>query len=343
MKMAHTKTLQLFMAGICGLAAASAHGQIVTTVTTDSAILTEALRPTGLTITSIRVRKGTEGQIGTYQNFFAGPVTIRGGIVLSSGNVSTMGPLAEAQLPDYDPASPPIAVNSAMDMIDGGGTPEFDAYGNEHHNIESFDASYDVAALEVTFDLAEATGVKFDFIFGSVEFPFWTGDFTDAFLVFLDGTSPDNQITFDDNDKPVQVGRSFAGLETTNDVNTAFGNPHGLIHHLTTTTETLSAGRHTLLFEVGDVNDQALDSAVFITNLRTGPGANTGGHGHGHTDSSEDCPADFNSDSTTDFFDYLDFVDALSSQTHRGDFNEDESIDFFDYLDFVDAYSLGCD
>ncbi len=54
------------------------------------------------------------------------------------------------------------------------------------------------------------------------------------------------------------------------------------------------------------------------------------------------CNADFNVDGVVDFFDYLDFVDAFSSNLPGADFNEDGIIDFFDYLDFVDAFSLGC-
>jgi hypothetical protein len=54
------------------------------------------------------------------------------------------------------------------------------------------------------------------------------------------------------------------------------------------------------------------------------------------------CKADFNNDLSVDFFDYLDFVDAFSSNDIRADFNGDLSIDFFDYLDFVDAFSIGC-
>lgn len=54
------------------------------------------------------------------------------------------------------------------------------------------------------------------------------------------------------------------------------------------------------------------------------------------------CPADFNADGGIDFFDYLDFVDAFSSNDPSADFNQDGSIDFFDYLDFVDAFSIGC-
>ncbi len=55
-----------------------------------------------------------------------------------------------------------------------------------------------------------------------------------------------------------------------------------------------------------------------------------------------DCAADFSADGIVDFFDYLDFVDAFSSNSPSADFNGDSLIDFFDYLDFVDAFSTGC-
>jgi hypothetical protein len=54
------------------------------------------------------------------------------------------------------------------------------------------------------------------------------------------------------------------------------------------------------------------------------------------------CPADFNGDTVVDFFDYLDFVAAFSSNDPAADFNADSVIDFFDYLDFVAAFSSGC-
>ena len=54
------------------------------------------------------------------------------------------------------------------------------------------------------------------------------------------------------------------------------------------------------------------------------------------------CAADFNQDTSVDFFDYLDFVDAFSTGSSAADFNHDGSMDFFDYLDFVDAFSIGC-
>jgi MYXO-CTERM domain-containing protein len=125
----------------------------------------------------------------------------------------------------------------------------------------------EVAKLTVKFTLAAPGKIKFDFIFGSVEFPEFTSNFTDAFLVFLDGTAPANQITFDALGDPVLVGASFESELTTADLNTAFASPHGLISNLTTVSADLAAGDHTIHFEVGDVNDDVLDSAVFITNF----------------------------------------------------------------------------
>jgi hypothetical protein len=54
------------------------------------------------------------------------------------------------------------------------------------------------------------------------------------------------------------------------------------------------------------------------------------------------CQADFNGDTSVDFFDYLDFVAAFSSNNPSADFNGDTNIDFFDYLDFVASFSSGC-
>ena len=54
------------------------------------------------------------------------------------------------------------------------------------------------------------------------------------------------------------------------------------------------------------------------------------------------CGADFNADGSIDFFDYLDFVDAFTSNSPSADYNGDGAADFFDYLDFVDDFSMGC-
>jgi hypothetical protein len=302
----------------------------------DTTALANALHATGLTITSVRIRNGVQGQFGTYSAFDLPPVSIRAGVVLSSGDVTNLGPIPGATDPKYDPSTPPPQVNSWMvPDPDSGGTPEFDEYGMLGGNIENFQGSYDVAALEVHFTLANASSIKFDFIFGSVEFPFYTSSFTDAFLVFVDGTTPADQITFDANGSAVQVGSSFAGLETIDDVNSAFSNPHALIHHLTTTSPALEDGEHVIIFEVADVNDHILDSAVFLANFRVGAG-NPG------TDPSDDCRADYNSDDVVNSQDFFDFLGDFFAAEHDADFNEDDVINSQDFFDFLTAFFVGC-
>jgi hypothetical protein len=317
-------------------AAVSVQASVVTNPTMDPALLGAALRPSGLTVDAVLIKNGVAGQFGTYTDFTIPPVTIHSGVVLSSGNVTSLGPFPEASDPAYDPASPPAVVNNQMTPEpDAGGTLEFDGYGTALGNIENFNGSYDVAALEVHFSLSAPSAVKFDFIFGSVEYPFWTSQFTDSFLVFLNGTTPTDQIAFDTNGNAVQVGSSFAGLETTADRNTAFSNPHGLVHHLTTTTAVLEEGEHVLIFEVGDVNDHILDSAVFITGLR----AEAGTPG---TDPSDDCRADFNESGVVSVQDIFDFLAAFFGGESDADFNGSGVISVQDIFDYLAAYFTGC-
>lgn len=334
-------------------AAASASGQILTTPTLDPGLIGTALRARGLTIDQVLIKQAQPGQVGTYSRFSLGPVTIRDGVVLSSGSVANLAPFPEASDPEYDPASPPAQVNNEMTPGGApGGTPEFDAYGLTAGNIQNFTASYDVVAVEIHFTLENPSPIKFDFIFGSVEYPAWTSQFTDAFLVFLDGTTPDDQITFDNGGNAVQVGSSFAGLTTTADVNTAFSAPHGLIHHLTTTSRMLEDGEHVIIFEVGDVNDHILDSAAFITNFR----AELGSEG---TEPSEDaCSlADIVSvggavppDGLLTGDDYVAFINAFAEGllladivAIGGDDHPDGLITGDDFVAFIAAFAEGCD
>lgn len=236
------------------------HGAVIVAPTTDPADLAAALNAQGLTISSASIEYGIDGQFGTYSNFTLPPITIGNGVVLSSGDVSHV-----SDAPDPELVFPEPSYSMGYDS-----SPEFEAYGTNH--IENFTGAFDVASLRVDFNLTTNSQVKFDFIFGSVEYPYWTSDYTDALLVFLDGTDPTNQVTFDANGQPVQVGLSFSGQVVTTDQNTTFANPHGLLRKLTTTTSLLPAGNHTLRFEVGDVSDDWLDSAVFITNLRAESG-----------------------------------------------------------------------
>jgi hypothetical protein len=211
-----------------------------------------------MTINSVTITNGAASQFGTYANFTSPPVTLGDGVVLSTGQVVQVS----------------AAFHSAGDTpsTDTGvsGTAEFNAYGPGH--ITNFSSSNDVAAMLVNFTLSSPSQVGFNFVFGSVEYPTFTNNFTDAFLAFLDGTAPANQIVFDASNHAVQVGSTFAGALTTADTNTAFSSPHGLVKLQTFTISSLAAGSHSILFEVGDVNDHIIDSAVFISGLQADAG-----------------------------------------------------------------------
>jgi PEP-CTERM motif len=259
--MNHKAKLNL-LAAVCSLLAANVASALSVTQTTNSSDLSTALGGGGgMTINSATVLNGAAEQFGTYTGFNSPPVTIGDGIVLSNGLAT------ETTAAFHSSGSDPDTDTGAA------GTAEFDAYGPGH--ITNFMDSHNVAALQVNFTLASPSQVGFKFIFGSVEFPDFTSDFTDAFLGFLDGTTPANQIIFDASGNAVQVGSTFASALVTNDTNTAFSDPHGLVSLQTFTQAVLSAGTHTLTFEVGDVNDPFLDSAAFISDLHAGSG--TGG------------------------------------------------------------------
>ena len=232
------------------------HAQIAAVPTSEVTALAAALKPSGLEITSITVLNGTEEQFGTYTNFSTPPVVFPDGVVLSSGRVASM-------LPGTSPS---------FNMPSTGWAPVA-AYAGTTGAIFNYQSNNDAAVLEVHFRIASPSSVKFDFLFGSVEYPVYVNSYTDAFLAFLDGTAPENQICFDAKGAAVQVGQSFANRVTTADVNTAFGGTHGLIESLTTTTPMLTAGEHVLRFVVCDVNDGILDSAVFLANLRAESGS----------------------------------------------------------------------
>lgn len=232
---------------------------LLITPTTNGAALAAALGGGGgLTINSVTITNGAASQFGTYTGFDSPPVTIGNGVVLSTGQAS------EVTAAFHSSGGSP-STNTGQP-----GTTEFNNYGSGH--ITNFSSSNDVAAILVNFTLSAPDQVGFDFVFGSVEFPVFTNSFTDAFVAFLDGSAPSNQIVFDASGNPVQVGTSFANALTTADTNTAFSNPHGLVKLQTFTMNQLAAGNHTILFETGDVNDHILDSAAFIANLHAGTG-----------------------------------------------------------------------
>lgn len=245
-------------AAIATSAFVSQASAMAVTQTTDGTILLNSLvtNTAGFSSLTATYTDGNAAQVGTYTGFTSPPVTIGNGVVLSTGNaVDTVAPASSGSSPSTD--------------FSNGSTAEIDAYAPTH--VTNWSSSHDAAVLQLDFGLTGSAAVAFDFVFGSVEYPVYTSNFTDAMYVFLDG----QQISFDGNGNAVQVGSSFASLLTTADTNSAFASPHGLLGPLTTLSANLAAGSHTIRFEVADTNDGILDSAVFLSNFRTA--ANSGG------------------------------------------------------------------
>jgi hypothetical protein len=247
------------LAIVAGLTLATASASALTvTQTTNGTTLGNALvtNTAGLNRFSATFTTGDANQIGTYSGFASPPVTIGNGVVMSTGYaVDTVGPASSINQPDS--------------VLGGGSTSEINAYAPTH--VTNWGSSHDTAVLRLDFNLSSASAVAFNFIFGSIEYPDFVSNYTDAFFAFLDG----QQISFDANGNAIQVGSSFSSLLTTADTNSAFADPHALIGPLTTTSGTLAAGNHTLLFEIADTNDGSLDSGVFLSNFHTT--SNSGG------------------------------------------------------------------
>ena len=194
---------------------------------------------------------GDASQIGTYTGFSSPPIVITDGVVLSTGHV-------------VDTVVPPTPNLPPSTSFGGGSTPEIDTYAVKG-KVQNWSSSHDTAKLTMHFTLANPEAVAFSFVIGSVEYPDYVSNYTDAFFAFLDGT----QITFDSQSLPIQIGTSFSTALTTADTNSIFAKPYGLIGVLATTSGNLAPGNHTISFEIADTNDSLLDSAVFLTDFHT--------------------------------------------------------------------------
>ena len=253
-----------------GITLAGQANALTVTPTTTGATLLGALLPssTGFGTVTAAYDFGTSAQVGTFTGFTSGPVTLpAGGIVLSTGNAANTTAASHS------------TGDSPSTNINGSSTPEITAYAPG--KITNFTSARDAARLTVSFSLAAASAISFDFVFGSTEYPVYSSQYTDAAYVFLDGA----QVAFDASGAPIQVGANFSSQLTIADTNTAFSSPHGVIGVLTTTSATLAVGTHKLQFEVADTNDGFLDSALFVSNLRLS--ANSGGPVTGTTKISE--------------------------------------------------------
>lgn len=258
--MIRTPLLATTALGVALLAGPGSGAAYTVTPTNNAADLFNALvtNPGDFTSIAVSHTAGNAAQVGTYTGFTSAPVTMAPGVILSTGQVAQTTPVFNNG----------VSGNATTPSTNFGGpsTAQIDAYAPS--KIANWTSSNDASQITVNFTLANAGAIAFDFLFGSVEYPQYISQYTDALYAFLDGT----QITFDSNGNPVQVGGSFASSLTTGDTNTAFADPHGLIGMLTTNSGTLAAGAHTLNIVVADTNDAILDSAAYLANFRLAEG-----------------------------------------------------------------------
>lgn len=242
MKTLNTQPLLLTAGLLLGTGASSARAQqLEVTPTQDAQVLRDALvSPSSgqaLTVTGATYTGAPEAA-ATYIN---GPQSLADGILLTSG---------QALL-----ALPPNDRDDAGFSNDLNGSELCSGLTAPHPSL-------DVAHLSLTFTLkAPFTGISFQSIFGSEEFPEFVGqEFNDAYGVFLDG----KQVAFDENGAPITINGPFFGSESVvTETQTQYDGSTSVL----TTRAPAGPGEHTLEIVICDAGDHDLDSGVFLTNL----------------------------------------------------------------------------
>jgi hypothetical protein len=122
-------------------------------------------------------------------------------------------------------------------------------------------SAFDIATLSLTLRAPEwANSISFNFRFLSEEYPEYVGrEYNDFFSCSLDGEN----IVFDTEGKIINVNNNFFDPNIT-PTGTCF---NGATSLLTTRAEIVGGSTFNLVFTVGDVGDDILDSAVFIDNF----------------------------------------------------------------------------
>jgi hypothetical protein len=217
---------------------------------------------------------GQNGQGGTYTGFNfhdqSTTLSLPDGVLLTSGSaINALGPNNQTG-----------ATSAYGDLTNQLGDPRLDA-------MVAPETTFDANTFTLQFTTAPGvTGIQFQFVFGSEEFPEWVGQFNDVFAAFLDG----KQISFDPAGNAISVNNNYFLLNNSND-NTypaysagktvvAYDIQYDGLTPALTTQAALDPNVtvHTLTFAIADTRDQVLDSGVFLSSL-AGVGAATGGTG----------------------------------------------------------------
>jgi len=236
------------------------------TETTDTDALANALGD-GINIDSV---VGEAGQIGTYTNA-SGLWGIGSGIVLSSGNIN-----------DYNDG--PNNYSAYTTDWNTGGDADLVALGSQSYpqGYESYDA------VSITFSFkAESDQIKFQFVFGSEEFPYYVGSqYNDTFGAFIGGAGGTN-VSFDQLNNAITINSAWMyGTDpdpnNMNLIPVAKQIPTGTeLNGATVLLQTVYGGltpkqEYSFKFAIGDAGDHILDSTVFISGFQGTSGENEG-------------------------------------------------------------------
>ena len=139
--------------------------------------------------------------------------------------------------------------------------------------------SYDIATLSLTLSVpAEATTLSFDWKFGTEENPTYIGSFVDWASAIVTTSAGSTNILLLPDDKPVDVDNavpfSNAITGSSDSPDPPYPSPNDTVYNAVTGIYTATFNVAPFVgetiridFQVGDENDQALDSALFIDNL----------------------------------------------------------------------------
>lgn len=209
-----------------------AAAQIATTASNDGTALATALQGSGVTFTSATLATNTEN--GTFTGGLPG-VGINSGVVLTTGNLSCVG---------------------------------------SQNNLTGCGGGGSSASLELSF-VATSSSLFFNYVFASEEYNEYVGSaYNDSFSLILDGAnySAVNLAQVPNNGGEVSINNVNSGINANyfrNNSGTGSLNLpiefDGLTTLLTASATNLLVGSaYTLTFNISDVGDTSLDSAVFI-------------------------------------------------------------------------------
>lgn len=160
--------------------------------------------------------------------------------------------------------------------VDNGmpGDPALDAVVNAVFNTSSYDAT----TVSFTFDVTDPsiTGISFNLLFGSEEYPEWVDQFVDIGAVVVNGTN----VAYFGNDPsaPLSVLSSNLAAGYFNDnADSHLPIEYDGVSNLLTISAPVHMGTNTIEIGIADTGDHILDSGMFISHLIGTTGSGSGG------------------------------------------------------------------